>query len=999
MRNGCFKRVLIGMGALVLALSPVKTPPSWIQPAVKVEAASGITINRKNVKILKGKSIALITNWSEKENIKWSTSNEKVATVTGRGLHDKNCTVKAMDTGTVIITGRTGTNEKVTCKVTVYEGKLSKTDFNLDIGKTTTLRFSGGSGKEKWKVSNKKVVLKKVSAHKYKITGIKAGNANVIVKDGGNTYKCKVVVKKPGKMQITKAKKIKGVNFNETISFKVNNPNNFKLTWNVSNNDVLKVMSESNMKCSVKGTMVGTSVVEAYCSDMNKKWVWEVSVKAVSKPYFTQNPITLTVGETIDAPLAGVKTSVMPKYSADDIGKVILLTLSGKIKARTAGTAIVTALADGQIVSLEVIVVQKKGTQDTANTMPDEKETERQSEQTEKQTEQTEKQTEKQTETPHETETDKKEEMEKQTESETEKETEQLTETEKNYELVLEKSYISSITAESYEYGLANGHDCIALYMKYGKPLELSAYLNGPDGYKVYENEICNNIEWKSSDTSVFTVKSAGTTEAVDGRNGYRATAKVLPVSCGEAVLECWVNGSEHPAYSMPVKVSEYYEMSKNIENSYSMLYGEVQEFKIGEIWNPEKEEINSCNVDYVIDRESIAEISMTDADIDIYDKEVKLLAKGAGTAMLTITDIKTAYDVVRYTLTYKIKIEVKGIESNRSPYTYEFRKVNLYDNYNDETLGGLLTTKSIDASGFAQSEGHDWLELQTGTLAVVWIKTNNPDKGSLSFFTNGREIAPVYKDGWKYRESYPDVRYKNASTGELEQGGYLYAFYTHGMDIGINTIYVHETSDSGRNFVGSFDLEIKDGKKAFTEWADDVISFTESKMRDMDFYINEYGAECASEIRKWNKLQIMAIILSNRRYYTELRNSKYAFRYNTIKNINERYETWGLLLQDVGAFWQTKEMACELSSMLMLYFADRLGIKNACTVRDSSQHMYVVTEGYEEKEDGIWRKKCDWDELLRNIDFYKKDSVFEIDACPDGRSGILSNLTYNYIL
>lgn len=389
MQNRMLKKLTVVLAAMIAVLSPIGNSAVFKDPAAVAEAAgTGFAVSTKSAKIMKGKTLSLKTTGAGKETIKWTSSNKKVATVTAKGTRGKNCIVKAVGTGTATITGRTANNKKVTCKVTVYEGKFSKKSIKIELGReTAALKFTGGSGKETWKLANKKVAaLTRKSAHVYKITGLKPGKVNVIVTDGKNKYKCLITVVKPGTLKTVKTSSVRSFNFDDTTSFKITNDSSLKVTWKVSSGNSVKITSSSNTSCTVRGIAPGKSSIEAFCDDMNKKWVWDVNVNAVSKPYFTQNPLVLTVGDHAEVPLAGVVSSVKPEYDMNN-SDAILLTASGKITACRVGTAKVTVVADGVTLELDVVVKAKEETKPTETEKQPESETEKKPAETENQPE------------------------------------------------------------------------------------------------------------------------------------------------------------------------------------------------------------------------------------------------------------------------------------------------------------------------------------------------------------------------------------------------------------------------------------------------------------------------------------------------------------------------------------------------------------------------------------------------------------------------------------
>ena len=79
--------------------------------------------------------------------------------------------------------------------------KLNKKTVTLTVGKSVTLKVSGGSGTPKWSVSDSEVLsLKKISKKKYKITALKAGKAKVKVKRKSKKASCTVTVNAQGNL-------------------------------------------------------------------------------------------------------------------------------------------------------------------------------------------------------------------------------------------------------------------------------------------------------------------------------------------------------------------------------------------------------------------------------------------------------------------------------------------------------------------------------------------------------------------------------------------------------------------------------------------------------------------------------------------------------------------------------------------------------------------------------------------------------------------------------
>ena len=163
-----------------------------------------ITLSKTKFAVLKGKTKKLTATATPEtaylRTVTWSSSNEKVATVTAKGV------VKGVGVGTAIITAKAkdGSGVKASCKVVVRQPvtriAISKTQVSIKKGKSTTLKAvakptSAYNREVTWTSSNKKVAT---VTQKGVVKGVGKGTAIITVKakDGsGTTVTCKVVVK------------------------------------------------------------------------------------------------------------------------------------------------------------------------------------------------------------------------------------------------------------------------------------------------------------------------------------------------------------------------------------------------------------------------------------------------------------------------------------------------------------------------------------------------------------------------------------------------------------------------------------------------------------------------------------------------------------------------------------------------------------------------------------------------------------------------------------
>lgn len=121
-----------------------------------------------------------------KTGVKWSSSNKKVATVSGKGV------VKGRKSGTCKVVARFG-GKKYTCKVTVVNPRLNKKKITVYNSRSFRLKVTGGKGRIRWKSGNKKVAT---VSKKGTVTAGKGGTCTITAVRNGITLKCKVTVPK-----------------------------------------------------------------------------------------------------------------------------------------------------------------------------------------------------------------------------------------------------------------------------------------------------------------------------------------------------------------------------------------------------------------------------------------------------------------------------------------------------------------------------------------------------------------------------------------------------------------------------------------------------------------------------------------------------------------------------------------------------------------------------------------------------------------------------------
>ncbi len=205
--NGKVTAKKTGMASITVKTSNGKTA----QCNVTVKPApTSVKVNPTSVTLGVGESYTISENtnggtYANAANLKWTSSNAGVATVT-KGSANK-ATIKAKGPGTAYIKVTLYNGKTAQCKVTVKTApssvKTSPTSLTLGVGESYTISENTNSGSYanaanlKWTSTNSNVVtVTKRSANKATITAKGAGTAYIkITLYNGKTAQCKVTVK------------------------------------------------------------------------------------------------------------------------------------------------------------------------------------------------------------------------------------------------------------------------------------------------------------------------------------------------------------------------------------------------------------------------------------------------------------------------------------------------------------------------------------------------------------------------------------------------------------------------------------------------------------------------------------------------------------------------------------------------------------------------------------------------------------------------------------
>ncbi len=167
--------------AVLLIFTPISLPV--IQTPAIAQAAA-VKLNKTKATIYVGNTLTLTLSGT-KSGVKWSTSSEKTAKVSNKGV------VTAVKKGSAVITALVG-KSKYKCTITVKDPYISNTSITLNKGDTQKLSITGATGTITWKSSNTSIA----TVTKYgTVTAKAAGKVKITAKDKKNTYTCTVTVK------------------------------------------------------------------------------------------------------------------------------------------------------------------------------------------------------------------------------------------------------------------------------------------------------------------------------------------------------------------------------------------------------------------------------------------------------------------------------------------------------------------------------------------------------------------------------------------------------------------------------------------------------------------------------------------------------------------------------------------------------------------------------------------------------------------------------------
>lgn len=361
----------VGVGSCIITVTTSAGEVSYCNVTV-IENASGIKLNFTEKTVYVNNSFTLratiVPDGATNRKVTFSSSNSKIATVSTKGV------VKGLKAGTAIITcsSEDGGYEArciVTVKKLVTKVKLNYSSYILGLNKSLQLKAtvtSNSATKKKVKWTSTSPGIAYVNS-KGLVTGRKIGTATITAHsmDGsGIVARCKIKVVNPtssiklDKRNITmitgRTTTLKATVYPSNATYKT-------VKWSSSNPEVVAVEYDGRLTA----LKPGNATIEAKSKDSGgaKKAYCVVIVKdempATSVIITTKNP-TMVQGQSIT-----MRRSIVPPLSTDRVtwssDNTMILSVdmtTGKVTARSAGTATITAITDsGKMDSTTVSVV------------------------------------------------------------------------------------------------------------------------------------------------------------------------------------------------------------------------------------------------------------------------------------------------------------------------------------------------------------------------------------------------------------------------------------------------------------------------------------------------------------------------------------------------------------------------------------------------------------------------------------------------------------------
>ena len=381
--NGNVTAKRAGTAVITATSTNGKTAGCTVTVSKKEIPITEVRLNKSTETLTEGETTTLTAtvlpeNTTYGKSVKWSSSNVAVATVDLMGK------VTAKRAGTAIITAISENGKTASCTITVNkkdtnititEVRLNKSTETLKEGDTTTLTATvlpentTDSKSVSWRSSNSEVATVDANGT---VTAKRAGTAVITATStNGKTAGCTVTVSKKEipitEISLDKSSATLTEGETTTLTATVlpeNTTDSKSVSWRSSNSEVATVDANGTVTAKRAGTVVitatSTNGKTAGCTvTVSRK---EIPITEIS---LDKSSATLTEGETTT-----LVATVLPenttygksvKWSSSNVA-VATVDLMGKVTAKSAGTAIITATSENGKTASCTVTVNKKDT-------------------------------------------------------------------------------------------------------------------------------------------------------------------------------------------------------------------------------------------------------------------------------------------------------------------------------------------------------------------------------------------------------------------------------------------------------------------------------------------------------------------------------------------------------------------------------------------------------------------------------------------------------------
>ena len=379
--NGTVTAKSAGTAVITATSTNGKSAGCTVKVEKKQIPVTEVRLSESTVGIVEGSTYKLTAtvlpeNTTDSKNVSWSSNNEAVATV------DANGNVTAKSAGTAVITATSTNGKSAGCTVKVEKKQIPVTEVRLSestvgIVEGSTYKLTAtvlpenttDSKNVSWGSNNEAVATVDANGT---VTAKRAGTAVITATStNGKTAGCTVTVSKKEIpiIEISLDKSSATLTEGETTTIVAtvlpeNTTDSKSVSWSSSNSEVATVDANGTVTAKRAGTAVitatSTNGKTAGCTvTVSKK---EIPITEIS---LDKSSATLTEGETTT-----LTATVLPenttygksvKWSSSNVA-VATVDLMGKVTAKRAGTAIITATSENGKTASCTVTVNKKDT-------------------------------------------------------------------------------------------------------------------------------------------------------------------------------------------------------------------------------------------------------------------------------------------------------------------------------------------------------------------------------------------------------------------------------------------------------------------------------------------------------------------------------------------------------------------------------------------------------------------------------------------------------------